>query len=355
MKPMTVQAAQPYHIHFAENYEGLRDTFYEIFPSQTKLCMVSDSHVAPLYAREIGLAMGRDIPTFVFEAGEAQKHFGTLQDMYAFLLAHKMDRKSCVLALGGGVAGDMAGFAAATFMRGIPFVQLPTSLLAQVDASVGGKTAVDFGGVKNLVGAFHQPRMVYINLRTLRTLPAVEFASGMAEALKHGLIADPAYYQFLADEAAAIQALEPAALFRVVAGSCRVKAQVVAQDEKERGLREVLNFGHCVGHAVESLSGYTLPHGHCVALGMVAALEASCRLGAVSQGDVDTARQRLLAYGLPVTHHMDAQTVLQAMYTDKKVLDNALRVVLLSAVGQAYTHDALSPEMVLDTLAALYA
>ena len=321
-----------------------------------KLCIVSDSNVAQLYLDTVCQALGK-VPSFVFEAGEAQKHLGTIQDMYSFFLANKLDRKSVVIALGGGVVGDMAGFAAATYMRGVSVVQLPTSLLAQVDASVGGKTGVDFSGVKNLVGAFHQPEMVYMNLATLNTLPEDEFVSGMGEVIKHGLIGDASYYKYLQDNREAIKLLEPTAIHEVVEGSYRIKSAVVAADEKEAGPREVLNFGHCVGHAIESLLHYTVPHGKCVAMGMYVAM----RLSRLSQDDIDRAVQLLVFFGLP-TEMKDCaledilpkdilpKDILDYMYKDKKTQSDTLRIVLLKKIGEAYTDNTISNKRILECL-----
>jgi len=349
---LTVQTENTYPIYFRHDYGDLHGVFKNVGLLGRKICIVTDTNVAPLYLDAVKKVLDGP-PAFIFKAGEAQKHMGTLQEMYKCFLTHKLDRHSVIVALGGGVAGDLAGFAAATFMRGIDFVQLPTSLLAQVDASVGGKTAIDFEGVKNLIGAFHQPKLVYINLATLSTLPRQEFVSGMGEVVKHGLIGDAAYYQYLQDHRQTIQDLDPETMLQVVAGSCKIKEAVVSQDEKEAGLREILNFGHCVGHAVESLSNYTLPHGQCVAIGMCTVLRISWKLGHITQGEMEQAIHLMKFFDLPTTAaDYDPEKILSTMYQDKKTINDILRIVLLKKIGDAYTDGTVSTDDILESLKA---
>jgi len=328
---------------FRESYEGLPEAMREAGFSHDKkrrMCIVTDSNVAALYLDAVKEVTGcKD--AFIFEAGEERKHLGTLSEIYAKFLDLGLDRKSVVFALGGGVTGDLAGFAAATYMRGTALVQLPTSLLAQVDAGVGGKTAVDFGGVKNLIGAFYQPNLVYMNLRTLDTLPQQEFISGMGEVVKHGLIGDGEYYKYLRENAEAIKRREPEVMREVVAGSCRIKAAVVEQDEKEQGLRETLNFGHCVGHAVESLSDYQMPHGHCVAIGMAAALKISRQQGSISEAEEAEAVALMQTFGLPTNTDYPTDAIHAVMQKDKKNQNGKMRVVLLEKIGKAYTDESI--------------
>ena len=334
------------NIYFRDSYGDLAKTLKNAGLINRKICIVSDSNVAPLYLDTVKEAL-KGPPSFVFKSGEAQKHLGTIEEMYKCFLANELDRRSVIVALGGGVVGDMAGFAAATYMRGISVVQLPTSLLAQVDAGVGGKTGVDFMGIKNLIGAFHQPNLVYMNLAALNTLPREEFISGMGEVIKHGLISDRAYYEYLIKNREDIKNAAPEAMREVVEGSCRIKAAVVAKDEKESGLREILNFGHCVGHAVESLSGYSIAHGKCVAIGMCAAL----RLSNVSAEEFKTAVQLLEFFGLPTKiEKIDPSEILAAMYKDKKTLSNTLRIVLLKEIGEATAGNTISNEKIMECL-----
>ena len=256
-----------------------------------------------------------------------------------------------LIALGGGVVGDMTGFAAATYLRGIDFVQIPTTLLAQVDSSIGGKTGVDFAQYKNMVGAFNQPKLVYMNLDVLKTLPKEQFASGMAEALKSGLIRDQEYFTYLCDEIKAIQSLEHEAILRTVSGSCKIKREVVQNDPKEKGERALLNFGHTIGHAIEKLSDFTLYHGECVALGMVAAAYISFKSGNISKEDLEKIEHIISAYNLPIrlkTAKMSADDVLAATKSDKKMEDGRVKFVLLHAIGDAYISREVSDEMLSD-------
>ena len=245
----------------------------------------------------------------------------------------------------------MTGFAAATYLRGIDFVQIPTTLLAQVDSSIGGKTGVDFAQYKNMVGAFNQPKLVYMNLDVLKTLPKEQFASGMAEALKSGLIRDQEYFTYLCDEIKAIQSLEQEAILRTVSGSCKIKREVVQNDPKEKGERALLNFGHTIGHAIEKLSDFTLYHGECVALGMVAAAYISFKSGNISKEDLEKIEHIISAYNLPIrlkTAKMSADDVLAATKSDKKMEDGRVKFVLLHAIGDAYISREVSDEMLSD-------
>ena len=338
------------NIVFRDSYDDLQNVLKDAGLVDRKIFIVSDDNVAPLYLDAVKKAF-KKASFFIFKAGEAQKHLDTIKEMYKRFSEEKLDRKSVVIALGGGVAGDMAGFAAATYMRGISVVQLPTSLLAQVDASAGGKTGVDFMGVKNLIGAFHQPELVYINISALKTLPHDEFISGLGEVVKHGLIGDGEYYNFLHKNRNAIKNVDIDTMCEVIAGSCRIKAAVVEKDEKESGLREILNFGHCVGHAVESLSAYTIPHGKCVSMGMCAAL----RLSNIPKNEYDKALGLMEFLGLPVKIDIsNPREIVSTMYKDKKTHSDTLRVVLLKKIGEAYTDNTLSDEKITECLYESY-
>jgi 3-dehydroquinate synthase len=282
--------------------------------------------------RNTGLAA----TTFVFDAGESSKTRETWADLTDRMLAAGIGRDGCVIAVGGGITGDLAGFVAATYMRGIPFVIVPTSLLAMIDASIGGKTAVDSAAGKNLVGAFHQPRLVVTDPALLESLPDEEFRSGLAEAVKHGVIADPAYLDWLAAETASILAREPASTQELIVRSIRIKADFVSADERETGRRAGLNFGHTLGHAIERLSGYRVPHGHAVSIGM--ALEA--RLGesvGITARDTARAVERVLeGFGLPVAlpRGLEPADVARATGSDKKAVEGRTRYALVAAPGK---------------------
>lgn len=330
-----------YPIIINKGFDGLLQAFENAKLTGRKLCIITDSNVEGVYLDKVkNLLDGHFIKvvSYTFPAGENSKNLDTISDFYDFFVKEQLDRRSVLAALGGGVVGDMTGFAAATYMRGIPFVQIPTTLLAQVDSSVGGKTGVDFKGNKNMVGAFYQPHFVYINTDTLKTLPAREFSAGMAEAIKYGYIIDSDYLKFITDNKAAIKALDDEVMARLVYDSCRCKAYVVDKDEKESGLREILNFGHTFGHAVETLSNFSLIHGECVAIGMAAALCFSLKRGKVSGAELNAAEELMEYFDLPVrVNNIDAEKIFEQMFYDKKTKDGKLNIVVLDKIGHAYT------------------
>lgn len=343
--------AKEYPIHIEQSFDGLLTAIKAAGLDNRKLCIVTDSNVSQLYLDSFKKLFLGDVPAFIFEAGEDSKNLTTITECYEFFINNRLDRKSVVLALGGGVTGDMAGFAAATFMRGISFVQIPTTLLSMVDSSVGGKVGVDFLGGKNLIGAFYQPDFVYINTSTLKTLPPCQFASGMAEAVKHGFIRSSSYLYMITENRQAIKSLDENALKELILGSCKIKADVVSQDEKESGLREILNFGHTFGHAVETLLSFTLSHGECVSLGMVCALYLSLKKGNISYEDFENARNTLKFFDLPIKiEGLNPDDIYNQMFLDKKTKNNKLSLVLLSKIGSAYTTSDCGGREILDAI-----
>lgn len=288
------------------------------------------------------------VTTVEIPDGEAAKTLAVAERCWNALLEGALDRTSTVLALGGGAVGDLAGFVAATYMRGINFVQLPTTVLAQVDASIGGKTAIDHPRAKNLIGAFHQPRLVLSDPTTLLTLPPREFRSGLAEIIKHGIVLDAAYFDDVAQSARALLDREPATLERIIAGSCRLKARVVERDEHEAALRAVLNYGHTIGHALEAATGYERwTHGEAVSLGIVAEARLAGRLGLADAATVERQGRLLAAVGLPTSAEgIDADAVLAAMRRDKKSRDGRVPFVLAPAIGTfKLVHDVTSADV----------
>ena len=300
--------------------------------------VVTDDRVAPLYLARVEHALGAlTHDSIVLPAGEASKtleHTARVLDALAGLGA---SRDAAVIALGGGVVGDLAGFAAATWMRGVDFVQLPTTLLAMVDSSVGGKTGVNIAAGKNLVGAFHQPRAVFIDTATLATLPGREYAAGLAEVVKYGAIGDADFFAWLEANADALDARDDDALAEAIGFSCRYKAGVVARDEREQGERALLNFGHTFGHALEAERGYgDLLHGEAVAIGMVLAAKLSAALGRAPAEDADRLARLLSRFGLPVAPpRADADALLARMRLDKKNVSGRLRLILWHGIGKA--------------------
>ena len=306
-----------------------------------RYAVITDSHVAPILGDGlVARLQDAKLPAalFVFAAGEWNKTRETWAAVSDRMLAGQFGRDSAVVALGGGVAGDVAGFVAATFNRGIPCVQVPTSLLAMIDSSIGGKTGVDAPAGKNLIGAFHQPRLVVADLDTLATLPPVQLASGMAEALKHGVIADADYFAFLERDHGRVKAKDPVALERVVTRSIEIKAQIVAQDERETGVRAVLNFGHTIGHAIEATTRFEVLHGEAVGIGMVCEARLGERLGVTAAGTAERLRRALETYGLPteLPSGPGASDLLAAMQVDKKARAGAVRFALPQAIGGMY-------------------
>ncbi|TSE34103.1 3-dehydroquinate synthase [Tepidimonas taiwanensis] len=326
-------------------------------PRASTAVIVTNETVGPLYAPRLRAALaphyGRVLEV-VLPDGEAHKDWPTLNRIFDALLAEACDRKTVLFALGGGVIGDMTGFAAACYMRGVPFVQVPTTLLAQVDSSVGGKTAINHPLGKNMIGAFYQPVRVVCDLDTLSTLPAREFSAGLAEVIKYGPIADPAFLGWIEAHIAALVAREPAAVALAVRRSCEIKAAVVGQDERESGLRAILNFGHTFGHAIEAGLGYgAWLHGEAVGCGMVMAATLSHRLGRVSAGYVERLTRLIAAAGLPtrapVLASDNAARYLELMRVDKKAEGGAIRFVVVDEAGHATLQavpDALVAEVI---------
>ncbi|MBD9413017.1 3-dehydroquinate synthase [Pseudomonas sp. PDM16] len=323
-----------------------------------QVAIVTNETVAPLYLDALRESLaGQDIAIVVLPDGESFKNWETLQLIFDGLLRARHDRKTTVIALGGGVVGDMAGFAAACYQRGVDFIQVPTTLLSQVDSSVGGKTGINHPLGKNMVGAFYQPNAVVIDTSVLNTLPPRELSAGLAEVIKYGLICDLEFLGWLEEHIDELRDLKPDVLIQAIERSCAAKARVVGADERESGLRAILNLGHTFGHAVETHMGYgEWLHGEAVSAGTVMALEMSSRLGWISGADRDRGIRLLLRAGLPVMppDEMTPEDFLEHMAVDKKVLDGRLRLVLLRQLGEAVITDDFPREVLDATLRADY-
>jgi 3-dehydroquinate synthase len=309
------------------------------------LAIISDSHVGKLYGEDITQrlsAAGYRAELLTFPAGEENKNRDTWASLSDRMLAARFGRDCAVIALGGGVVNDLAGFVAATYLRGVPLVQVPTSLLAMIDSSIGGKTGVDVPTGKNLLGAFHQPRVVVADLDLLGSLSSVQLSAGLAEAVKHGVIADAEYFAFLEREYAAIFAKDAHALQRVVHRSVEIKAEVVAQDEREAGRRAILNFGHTIGHAIEATSNYEVLHGEAVAIGMVYESHVAESIGIAAAGTRErvAAILELLHLPLELPEGSRADDLLEAMRADKKARDGEIRLALPNKIGGVHGSDA---------------
>ena len=327
-------------------------SFREI--SGRKLAVITDSNVGPLYADKVAQCLketGNNIFVYTFEAGEKNKNLNTVQDVYEFLIKNKFDRKDMLLALGGGVTGDLTGFAAATYLRGIDFVQIPTSLLAQVDSSIGGKTGVDYHAYKNMVGAFYMPKLVYINVNTVKTLSERQYHSGLGEVIKHGLIRNKAYFEWMKDNKEAVAKREDEALAYMIEGSCEIKRAVVEEDPKEHGVRALLNFGHTLGHSIEKLMNFSLAHGECVAVGSLLAADISCQRGYISEEENKEIKELYAYFDFPVLpEELKAEDIVKETRHDKKMEHGKIKFILLDKVGEATIYQDVTPEEMLTVL-----
>ncbi|MBF6621941.1 MAG: 3-dehydroquinate synthase [Pseudomonas stutzeri] len=324
-----------------------------------QVAIVTNDTVAPLYLERLMQSLaGYAVTPVVLPDGEAYKNWETLQTIFDGLLSARHDRNTTIIALGGGVVGDMAGFAAASYQRGVDFIQMPTTLLSQVDSSVGGKTGINHPLGKNMIGAFYQPQLVLIDTSTLATLPARELSAGLAEVIKYGLICDEPFLSWLEVNIDRLRALDQAALTEAIRRSCAAKAAVVGADERESGIRATLNLGHTFGHAIETHQGYGVwLHGEAVAAGTVMALEMSRQLGWISADERDRCVRLLVRAGLPVVPpgDMTPDDFLRHMAVDKKVLDGQLRLVLLKRLGEAVVTGDFPREALDATLRVDYA
>lgn len=340
-----------YEIRLESGFQGLEQAMKDAGLTGKKACIISDSTVAPLYEEALRKELSKvctEVGTFVFPAGESNKNLDTIQNMYEHLILQGLDRKSLLVALGGGVVGDMTGFGAATYLRGIDFIQVPTTLLAQVDSSIGGKTGVDFLNYKNMVGAFHQPRLVYMNLDTLDTLPDQQFACGMGEVLKSALICDKEFYQWLEDRHEDIKRRDSDILAEMISRCCAIKRGVVERDPEEKGERALLNLGHTIGHAVEKLKDLTLLHGQCVGAGMVAAARISRNRGLLTEEEFQKIKLLNQVYGLPCkVDGLTAGQVLAATKKDKKMEDGHVKFILMDGLGRSFIDKTVSDEELL--------
>ena len=356
MKTLTVDLPNnSYPIYIGEN--SLSDaSLVAPFVKGRQVMIVTNETIAPLYLDKAkALFNGFTVDTVILPDGEVYKTLEYLNLIYDELLSKQHNRTTTLVALGGGVVGDMTGFAAASYQRGVDFIQIPTTLLSQVDSSVGGKTGVNHKLGKNMIGAFHQPNCVLIDINTLSTLPDNELSSGLSEVIKYGLICDLPFFEWLEANMQSLLERNNDALIKAIEISCANKAKVVAQDEKEGGIRAILNLGHTFGHAIETNQGYGVwLHGEAVAAGMVMAADMSWRLGNITQAEVHDLQRLLKRAQLPCIppQEMTNQDFIDLMQVDKKVLDGKLRLVLLTAIGEAVVTSDFSTDTLHETLAA---
>jgi 3-dehydroquinate synthase len=341
MKTLHVDlASRSYPIYIGTNLLEQAALFEPHLKSSTTVFIVSNTTVAPLYAKTLMSTLsqlGKTVRLLELPDGESFKDWQHLQLIFDELLAHGADRQSMIIALGGGVVGDMAGFGAASFMRGIRFIQVPTTLLAQVDSSVGGKTGINHPLGKNMIGAFHQPVAVIADLNTLRTLPPRELSAGLAEVIKHGAIADADFLDWIEANTGALLACDTDAMAHAVLRSCEIKSAVVSADEREGGIRATLNFGHTFGHAIESGLGYgEWLHGEAVGCGMVMAADLSARLGQISKIDAERLKRIIASMHLPIAPpKLGSQRFMELMQVDKKTEAGQIRYITLGSIGAA--------------------
>ncbi len=346
-----------YPIYFTESFSGLSRAAEKCGYGGRKLCIITDSNVNGIYAEAVKKEMEQvfsEVRICVFKAGEKSKTLDTIRSFYEFLLENKFDRKSVIAGLGGGVAGDMAGFAAASFMRGVDFIQIPTTLLAQVDSSVGGKVGVDFGSYKNVVGAFYQPKFVYINTVSLDTLPKREFSAGMAEVIKYGIIQSEEFYDYIIKNKEKIKGYDKDCLKYIIRSCCEMKAVVVGEDEHDTGLREILNYGHTIGHAIEGLKEFELLHGECVAIGMAAIMDISVKRGYIGADKRAEFMELLKYFDLPVSvAGLKADEVYEQLFHDKKVSSNTLKFVIADKIGSTIRTSDVTKDEVMEAVKAV--
>ncbi|MEH6453541.1 MAG: 3-dehydroquinate synthase [Psychromonas sp.] len=337
-----------YPISIGENLLAQTELFSSVIKGK-KVMIVTNDVVAPLYLdRCKETLINFELDEVILPDGEKHKNIKTFEIILTQLLANKHARDTSIVALGGGVIGDMAGFAAACYQRGVPFIQVPTTVLSQVDSSVGGKTAVNHELGKNMIGAFYQPQAVIIDINCLKTLPAREFAAGMAEVIKYGIIYDQDFFTWIADNSESIKALNPETITYMIKRCCEIKAEIVSLDEKEHGVRALLNLGHTFGHAIEAEQGYgNWLHGEAVAVGMVLAAETSFILGLVEHDEVEQIIELISEFDLPLVapEDMHYEQFAVHMQLDKKVLDGKLRLILPTSIGSSEIVEGVSEQV----------
>lgn len=343
-----------YPIVFRKDFLGLSQEIEKLQNKGKKICVVTDENVAPLYLEQVKKQLeqgGKEVFTYILPPGEENKNLEQIQGIYEYLIQSHFDRKDMLAALGGGVAGDMTGFAAATYLRGISFIQIPTTLLAQVDSSIGGKTGVDFKQYKNMVGAFHQPMLVYMNVSVLKSLSPEQFACGMGEVLKHGFIRNRKYSRWLWENREGILAREEELCQEMIYQSCVIKKTVVENDPTEKGERAVLNMGHTVGHAVEKLKDFSMAHGQCVSVGCMASAYLSRKRGCISNEEYEEIKTQLSSFGLPVkVDGLEGKEILKATKSDKKMEAGHIKFVLLECAGHAVVDTSVTDEELLEAI-----
>lgn len=348
-----------YNITFHSDFKQLGEIVSELSMKDSKICIVTDSNVGPLYLEQVKnelKAYCKQVDSFTFPAGEENKNLETVQNVYEHLIKLRYDRSDVLLALGGGVVGDLTGYTAASYLRGIRFIQVPTSLLSMVDSSIGGKTGVDFKSYKNMVGAFYQPKAVYMNISVLSSLNEVQFYSGFGEIIKHGLILDKAYFDKLNQYSFTELQSDTDFMQAVIERSCEIKKSIVDIDPMEKGPRAMLNFGHTIGHAVEKKVYTKYLHGECVGIGMAAAAYISNKRELISDEECQTILDCIKKYHLPVKvegFSLDANEIFDITRNDKKMKGDKIKFILLKNPGEAYIDDTVTKEEMMEAIQSI--
>ena len=350
MSRLTVKTGtkSSYDIVYKTSFEALTAEVGELYPDKPAICVITDSNVDPLYSEEVIKKLepvSKAVLKYVIPAGEENKNLDEIKKVYAYLIDNKMDRKTVLVALGGGVIGDMTGFVAATFLRGVDFIQIPTTLLAQADSSIGGKTGVDFDGYKNMVGAFKMPSLVYTNLSTLSSLPGNQYASGFAEVMKSALLKDEKFYTWLIDNSYEIRDRDVNVLSEMVYRCDDIKRYIVEKDPFEKKERALLNLGHTLGHAIEKYYDFKFLHGECVSLGCVAAAFISWKKEFLSMEEYYEIRDMFVLFGLPISMDLaDIPRIIELTKNDKKMDMGHVKFILLKKIGKAFINEEVTDE-----------
>ncbi|MCR4792513.1 MAG: 3-dehydroquinate synthase [Lachnospiraceae bacterium] len=350
MSRLTVKCGtkSSYDIIYKQSFEALPAEVSLLYPDKVRICVITDSNVDPLYSQEVTdklESISSSVMKYVIPAGEEHKNLDEINKIYRFLIENKFDRKTLLVALGGGVVGDMTGYVAATFLRGVDFVQIPTTLLAQVDSSIGGKTGVDFEGFKNMIGAFKMPVLVYVNLSTLNSLPGRQFVSGFAEVMKSALLKDENFYVWLIDHSYEIRDMDLDTLSEMVYRCDDIKRMIVEKDPYEKKDRALLNLGHTLGHAIEKYYDFKFLHGECVALGCVAAAFISWKKEFLSKEEFYEIRDMFVLFGLPISMDLaDTARIVELTKNDKKMASGHVKFILLKKIGKAFINEEVTDE-----------
>ena len=347
-----------YDIVFTDSFDLLLDELQAFDVENRRVALITDSNTARLFGGTVqGILNGhcKQVLLHTFPAGEANKTLDTVKGIYKALIEAGFDRKDLLIALGGGVVGDITGYAAATYLRGVDFIQIPTTMIAQSDSSIGGKTGVDFDGYKNMVGAFYMPKLVYMNISALKELDDRQFYAGFAEVMKSALIKDAMFYEWILENMYGIHDRDSAILEEMIMRSCTVKKLVVEKDPKEQGDRALLNFGHTIGHAIEKAMNFEMVHGECIALGMVAAAYISWKHNWLSMDEYYEVRDMFVPFNLPISIDcIDPEEILRLTKSDKKMEGGQIKFVLLKKVGKAVIDRTVTDEEILDAIREIY-